>query len=72
MLLDAVSSYPYVQFTCREIHMYFTRAFATTLDGALSPLVGAGYVLLSLQFDVSVDEVASSFGALLLGLGCFM
>ncbi|KAF9566907.1 MFS general substrate transporter [Agrocybe pediades] len=51
---------------------FWTLSFATTLCGALSPLVGAGYVLLSMQFHVSVDEVASSFGALLLGLGCFM
>lgn len=35
-------------------------------------MVGPGYVLLSNQFGVSVDEVASSFGAILLGLGCFM
>lgn len=48
------------------------RAFAATLDGALSPMVGPGYVLLSKQFGVSVDEVASSFGSVLLGLGCFM
>ncbi|KAF9055995.1 MFS general substrate transporter [Panaeolus papilionaceus] len=40
------------------------RAFAASLDGALSPMVGPGYVLLSNQFGVSVDEVASSFGLL--------
>ncbi|KAF8963907.1 MFS general substrate transporter [Flammula alnicola] len=51
---------------------FWTLAFAATLDGALSPMVGPGYVLLSNQFGVSVDEVASSFGSILLGLGCFM
>jgi len=35
-------------------------------------MTGPGYVLLSGQFGVSVDEVASSFGAILLGLACFM
>ncbi|EIM83258.1 MFS general substrate transporter, partial [Stereum hirsutum FP-91666 SS1] len=47
-------------------------AFAASLDGALSPMTGPSYVLLSSQFGVSVDEVASTFGAILLGLGCFM
>lgn len=35
-------------------------------------MTGPGYVLLSAQFGVSVDEVASSFGAIILGLACFM
>ncbi|THH15112.1 hypothetical protein EW146_g5311 [Bondarzewia mesenterica] len=47
-------------------------AFAASLDGALSPMTGPSYVLLSKKFDTSVDTVASSFGAILLGLGCFM
>ena len=47
-------------------------AFAASLDGALSPMVGPGYVLLAKQFDVSVDNITSSFGFLLLGLGIFM
>ena len=47
-------------------------AFAASLDGALSPMVGPGYVLLAKQFDVSVDNIASSFGFILLGLGTFM
>ncbi|KAF8899280.1 MFS general substrate transporter [Infundibulicybe gibba] len=51
---------------------FWTLAFAASLDGALSPMVGPGYFLLSAQFGVSVDEVASSFGAILLGLACFM
>ncbi|KAK7464474.1 hypothetical protein VKT23_006644 [Stygiomarasmius scandens] len=51
---------------------FWTLAFAASLDGALSPMTGPGYVLLSGQFGVSVDEVASSFGAILLGLACFM
>ncbi|OBZ68455.1 hypothetical protein A0H81_11484 [Grifola frondosa] len=51
---------------------FWTLAFAASLDGALSPMVGPGYVLLSQQFNVSVDEVTSSFGFILLGLGCFM
>jgi len=35
-------------------------------------MVGPGYVLLSEQFGVPVDTVASSFGSILLGLACFM
>ena len=42
------------------------------MDGALSPMVGPGYVLLAQQFNVSVDNVTSSFGFILLGLGTFM
>ena len=48
------------------------RIFATSLAGVLSPVASAGYVLLAKQFNVSVDEITSSFGALLLGLGIFM
>ena len=48
------------------------RVFAASLDGALSPMVGPGYVLLAKQFNVSVDDVTSSFGFILLGLGIFM
>ncbi|KAI0040661.1 MFS general substrate transporter [Auriscalpium vulgare] len=51
---------------------FWTLAFAASLDGALSPMTGPSYVLLSKQFNVSVDDIASSFGAILLGLGCFM
>ncbi|KAF5356150.1 hypothetical protein D9756_003690 [Leucocoprinus leucothites] len=51
---------------------FWTLAFAASLDGALSPMVGPGYVLLSQQFGISVDAVASGFGSILLGLGCFM
>jgi MFS family permease len=47
-------------------------AFAASLDGALSPMTGPAYVLLAGEFRTSVDDVASSFGAILLGLGCFM
>ena len=49
-----------------------SRVFAASLDGALSPMVGPGYVLLAKQFNVSVDDVTSSFGFILLGLGIFM
>ncbi|KAF9257090.1 MFS general substrate transporter [Marasmius fiardii PR-910] len=51
---------------------FWTLAFMASLDGALSPMVGPGYFLLSGQFGVSVDTIASSFGSILLGLGCFM
>ncbi|RDX44305.1 MFS general substrate transporter [Lentinus brumalis] len=51
---------------------FWTLSFGTSLTGALSPLVSAGYVLLSKQFNVSVDDVTSSFGILLLGLGIGM
>ncbi|KAG6829772.1 hypothetical protein H0H92_003562 [Tricholoma furcatifolium] len=51
---------------------FWTLAFAASLDGAVGPMVGPGYVLLAAQFGVSVDEVASSFGGVVLGLGCFM
>ena len=49
-----------------------SRIFATSLAGVLSPVASAGYVLLAKQFDVSVDEITSTFGALLPGLGIFM
>ncbi|KAI0706244.1 MFS general substrate transporter [Cerioporus squamosus] len=51
---------------------FWTLSFGTSLTGALSPLVSAGYVLLSKQFNVTVDDVTSSFGILLLGLGIGM
>ncbi|KAI0756085.1 MFS general substrate transporter [Daedaleopsis nitida] len=51
---------------------FWTLAFAASLDGALSPMVGPAYVLLAQQFDVSVDNITSSFGFILLGLGIFM
>ncbi|KAF9446134.1 MFS general substrate transporter, partial [Macrolepiota fuliginosa MF-IS2] len=51
---------------------FWTLAFTASLDGALSPMVGPGYVLLAKQFGVSVDTIASGFGSILLGLGCFM
>ncbi|RPD64562.1 MFS general substrate transporter [Lentinus tigrinus ALCF2SS1-7] len=51
---------------------FWTLVFAASLDGALSPMVGPGYVLLAKQFNVSVDNVTSSFGFILLGLGIFM
>lgn len=35
-------------------------------------MVGPGYVLLAKQFNVSVDNITSSFGFILLGLGIFM
>lgn len=35
-------------------------------------MVAPGYVLLSQQFALNVDDVASAFGSILLGLGCFM
>ncbi|KAM5538316.1 hypothetical protein V8D89_007918 [Ganoderma adspersum] len=51
---------------------FWSLIFATSLAGVLSPVASAGYVLLAKQFDVSVDEITSTFGALLLGLGIFM
>ncbi|THH31940.1 hypothetical protein EUX98_g2249 [Antrodiella citrinella] len=51
---------------------FWTLTFAASLDGALSPLASAGYNLLTQQFSVSIDDITSSFGSILLGLGCFM
>ncbi|TBU25832.1 MFS general substrate transporter [Dichomitus squalens] len=51
---------------------FWTLIFATSLAGVLSPVASAGYTLLAEQFHVSVDEITSSFGALVLGLGIFM
>ncbi|KAH8099796.1 MFS general substrate transporter [Cristinia sonorae] len=51
---------------------FWTLTFAASLDGALSPLASAGYGILVQQFDVSIDDITSSFGSILLGLGCFM
>ena len=48
------------------------RTFAASLDGALGPMVSPSYVLLSAQFEVSVDEVVSSLGSLMLGLAWVM
>lgn len=70
VLLDTV--YPSNPVAKCGIDVHHPSAFAASLDGALSPMVGPGYVLLSKQFGVSVDDVASSFGSILLGLGCFM
>ncbi|EJF67464.1 MFS general substrate transporter [Dichomitus squalens LYAD-421 SS1] len=58
--------------TWKKEACFWTLAFAASLDGALSPMVGPGYTLLAKQFDVSVDDVTSSFGFILLGLGTFM
>ena len=71
MFLDTVCCLVYRKTTLSYPINLLSRAFAATLDGALSPMVGPGYLLLSGQFGVSVDEVASSFGSVLLGLGCF-
>ena len=70
MFLDTVRCFVYRK-TLAPINLS-TRTLVATLDGALAPMVSPGYVLLSRQFGVSVDEVASSFGSILLGLGCFM
>lgn len=73
LLLDAVRRL--IRPFCVEVIDFMrcvVRCYATSLSGAMSPLVSAGYVLLSKQFDVSVDDITSSFGALLLGLGIFM
>ncbi|TFK70466.1 MFS general substrate transporter [Pluteus cervinus] len=51
---------------------FWTLCFTASLDGALSPMTGPAYVLLSGQFGVSVNEVTSTFGSILLGLACFM
>ena len=70
MFLDVVRCFVYGK-TLAPINLS-SRTFVATLDGALAPMVSPGYVLLSRQLGVSVDEVASSFGSILLGLGCFM
>lgn len=51
---------------------FWTLAFAASLDGALSPMASAGYILLSQQFNISVDDITSTFGTILLGLATFM
>ncbi|CDO77295.1 hypothetical protein BN946_scf184753.g45 [Trametes cinnabarina] len=58
--------------TWKKEACFWTLAFAASLDGALSPMVGPGYVLLAKQFNVSVDNITSSFGFILLGLGTFI
>ncbi|KAI1784320.1 MFS general substrate transporter [Ganoderma leucocontextum] len=50
---------------------FWTLVFATSLEGALYSLATAGYVLLAKEFNVSVDEIASSFSAFLLGIAMF-
>ncbi|PIL31132.1 MFS general substrate transporter [Ganoderma sinense ZZ0214-1] len=44
---------------------FWTLVFATSLVGALFPIATSGYVLLSKEFGVSVDNVASSFSSYL-------
>ncbi|KAF8808032.1 MFS general substrate transporter [Phlegmacium glaucopus] len=51
---------------------FWTLAFAASVDAAILFMVTPGYVLLSKQFGVSVDKVASSFGSIVLGVACFM
>ena len=71
MLLDAVRAF------CLDAPLFrspvdtiaFCRVFASTLSSALYILPSAGYGLLAKEFDVSVDEIASSFTASFLGLG---
>ncbi|KAJ3476205.1 hypothetical protein NLI96_g11318 [Meripilus lineatus] len=58
--------------TWKKEGCFWTLAFVASLDGALSPLVSAGYVVLAQQFDISVDDVTSTFGTILLGLATFM
>ena len=53
-------------------YIIIIRAFAASLDSALSSMVVPGFILLSRQFGISVDNVAMSFGSVLLGLACFM
>lgn len=71
MLLDLVS-HAALTARCYWLNEACHRSFAASLDGALSPLASAGYNLLTLQFGVSIDDITSSFGSILLGLGCFM
>ena len=74
MLLDAVSASnrldaplaPSLALLGRDL---ICSVFASTLEGALYPLASAGYGVLAKEFDVSVDEIASSFSACFLGLG---
>ena len=47
------------------------RTLATDLEGALDSLATPGYVLLAREFHVSVDEIASTFSASVLGLAVF-
>ncbi|KAI1791982.1 major facilitator superfamily domain-containing protein [Ganoderma leucocontextum] len=47
-------------------------AFTMGLASVLSPLASPAYVLLAKEFKVSVDEVASSFGATVPGVAVFM
>ena len=47
------------------------RVFTTSVGNTLWTLATPAFVLLAKQFHASVDEVASSFGANLIGLGTF-
>ncbi|KAF8808029.1 MFS general substrate transporter [Phlegmacium glaucopus] len=51
---------------------FWTLAFVASVDAALLFMVTPGYVHLSKEFGISVDKVASSFGSIVLGVGCFM
>ena len=76
MLLDAVSVLLLV--SASRLHSMpsllfsFDRVFSASLASTISPLATAGYFQLAKEFDVSVDQVASSFSAANLGNGIIL
>ena len=73
MLLDIVSVFrPAVpSHVHHDIGSVLDRIFATSIVGALYSLASPGYVLLAKEFNVSVDEIASSFSAFPIGIAIF-
>ena len=76
MLLDAVSVLSLV--SASRLHsrpsllFSFDRVFSASLASTISPLATAGYFQLAKEFDVSVDQVASSFSANFIGGAIFV
>ena len=69
MLLDAVRAFCLDDSLICSLIVACCSMFASTLSSALYILPSAGYGLSAKEFDVSVDEIASSFTASFLGLG---
>ena len=82
MLLDDVSMLPSRSLTSPPSHSLFTdrrrspsyctRVFSSSLSDTLTVFASSAYFSLAKEFNVSVDEVASSFSATFGGIAIFM
>ena len=82
MLLDDVSMLPSRSLTSPSSHSLFThrrrflssyaRVFSSSLSDTLTVFASSAYFSLAKEFNVSVDEVASSFSATFAGIAIFV